>query len=212
MDAIASKIGTPIGKHWTRVVAGLPSFSLCAAAAACSPIAVSTTSTDFFTSSLFAPPCPRCLPHHAPVWFNFAGSEIDSFRDNPDIDQLEPLFVRYQNKMEAALEDFAADEGLTSETEIIDALRACRDDGDAAKNEWKKLDKMIDTMTKKEEFFIMMMKKAERMHNQTQEPPHPERLKGGGAGGKSNDNGGGSKSSKKWSPKKGFTCDDSILQ
>ena len=113
----------------------------------------------------------------------YTDSEIDSFRDNPDIDQLEPLFVRYQNKMEAALEDFAADEGLTSETEIIDALRACRDDGDAAKNEWKKLDKMIDTMTKKEEFFIMMMKKAERMHNQTQEPPHPERLKGGGAGG-----------------------------
>ena len=133
-----------------------------------------------------------------PRLIQLCGSEIDSFRDNPDIDALEPLFVRYQNKMEAALEDFAADEGLTSETEIIDALRACRDDGDAAKNEWKKLDKMIDTMTKKEEFFIMMMKKAERMHNRTQEPPHPERLKGGGAGGKSNDNGGGSKSSKKW--------------
>ena len=31
-------------------------------------------------------------------------------------------------------------------------------------HEWKQLDKMVDTMTKKEEFFIMMQKRAERQH------------------------------------------------
>ena len=65
---------------------------------------------------------------------------------------LDPLFERYQVRMEAALEDFAAEEGLNDPTEIIDALKETRDERD----EWKKLDKMIDTMTKKEEFFIMV--------------------------------------------------------
>ena len=119
----------------------------------------------------------------------FTNEEIDSFRDNPDIDQLEPLFVRYQNKMEAALEDFAAEEGLGDPSEIIDALRQVRDERD----EWKKLDKMIDTMTKKEEFFIMMMKKAERMNKGKKEPPHPDRMQGGGK----REDSSGSKSSKK---------------
>ena len=123
----------------------------------------------------------------------YTNEEIDSFRDNPRMEELEPLFVRYQNKMEAALEDFAADEGLGDSIEIIDALKQCRDE----KDEWKKLDKMIDTMTKKEEFFIMMMKKAERLHKGKKEPPHPERVSGGGGGKTSDGNGGSSKSSKK---------------
>jgi len=110
----------------------------------------------------------------------FSDSEIDSFRDNPDINALEPLFVRYQEKMEAALEDFAAVEGLRDSIEIIDALRECRDD---QKDEWKKLDKLIDTMTKKEEFFIMMVKKAERTFAKR------NGNSGGGSGGKSADAG-----------------------
>lgn len=102
----------------------------------------------------------------------FSEGEVDSFRDNPDLTQLDPLFERYQVRMEAALEDFAADEGLTSTSEIIDALETAR----AENNEWTQLDKMIDTMTKKEEFFVMMQKRAVRQHT---------KRTGGGAGGKS---------------------------
>ena len=82
----------------------------------------------------------------------FSAEEIDRFRDNADTSVLDPLFERYQVRMEAALEDFASEEGLSDPTEIIDALKETRDERD----EWKKLDKMIDTMTKKEEFFIMV--------------------------------------------------------
>ncbi len=107
------------------------------------------------------------------------------FRDGASIrhDALEDLFLKYQNRMEAALEDFAAEEGLRDASEIIDALRQTRDERD----EWKKLDKMIDTMTKKELFFVMMQKKAQRTFNGKAEPPHPDSL----AGGKSGDGGGG---------------------
>ena len=132
------------------------------------------------TKSLISKLNQKLLQDRGRHCFNewFTDSEIDSFRDNPDINALEPLFIRYQEKMEAALEDFAADEGLSDSIEIIDALKECRDE----KDEWKKLDKMIDTMTKKEEFFIMMVKKAERTHAK----------KNGGAGGKTSD-GAGSK-------------------
>ena len=119
----------------------------------------------------------------------FTASEIDSFVDNPAINELEPLFIRYQNKMEAALEEFARDEDLGDSAEIIEALSSVRDERD----EWKKLDKMIDTMTKKEEFFVMMMKKGERARKGKREPPHPDSLRNGG--GKTNE--GGSKSNKK---------------
>ena len=77
-------------------------------------------------------------------WYTEA--EIDSFRDNPAIDELEPLFIRYQNKMEKALENFAADEGLRDESEIIEALRSCRDD-DVGKSEWKKLGKFLNLLS-----------------------------------------------------------------
>ena len=88
----------------------------------------------------------------------FSAEEIDRFRDNADTSVLDPLFERYQVRMEAALEDFAREEGLSDPTEIIAALRETRDERD----EWKKLDKMIDTMTKKEEFFIMVRGAAEQ--------------------------------------------------
>ena len=110
----------------------------------------------------------------------FTAEEIAMFRDGGSVrhDALEDLFVRYQERMEAALEDFAAEEGLRDASEIIDALRQTRDERD----EWKKLDKMIDTMTKKELFFIMMQKKAERTFKGKKEPPHPDSLAGGKSG------------------------------
>jgi hypothetical protein len=97
--------------------------------------------------------------------------------------------------MESALEDFASEEGLRDEAEIIEALRACRDDDESGKNEWKKLDKMIDTMTKKEEFFVMMMKKAERTHAK-QTGNVIAHYSNAAPGGKTSDSA-GSKSSKK---------------
>ena len=50
----------------------------------------------------------------------FSAEEIDRFRDNADTSVLDPLFERYQVRMEAALEDFASEEGLSDPTEIID--------------------------------------------------------------------------------------------
>ena len=58
----------------------------------------------------------------------FSAEEIKDFQDNPDILALDPLFQRYQDKMEAALEDFASEEGLESAEEIIMALEQARDE------------------------------------------------------------------------------------
>ena len=90
----------------------------------------------------------------------FTPAEVDVFRDNADLTQMDPLYYRYMEKMEAAMSDFSQEEGLASAMEIFQALEACRDET----NEYKQLDKMIDTMSKKEEFFIMMQKRAERQH------------------------------------------------
>ena len=45
-------------------------------------------------------------------WFTY--DEIDWFRDNADISKLNPLFDRYQNKMEEALEKTAAELDITT--------------------------------------------------------------------------------------------------
>ena len=87
--------------------------------------------------------------------------------------------------MEAALEDFAADEGLSSAQEIVEALEQARDET----NEFAELDRLIDTMTKKEEFFLMMQKKAGRLlKNKTEDLSMMDDL-GSSAGGKSADSG-----------------------
>jgi hypothetical protein len=145
------------------------------------------------SKSLIAKLTAKLLQDRGRHCFNewFSDDEIMSFREGSAQLQTEPLFVRYQEKMEAALEDFCADEGLRDPAEIIDALRECREEG--GEGEWKKLDKMIDTMTKKEDFFVMMMKKADRTHAKREGGGGKTGGGGGGGGG----GGAGSKSSKK---------------
>ena len=76
----------------------------------------------------------------------FTEEEVDQFRDNADLSRMEPLFHRWQDKMEDLLTKFAADEGLESPSEIISALEECRcDTGD-----WKTLNNLINSMTEKE--------------------------------------------------------------
>ena len=89
----------------------------------------------------------------------FTPREVMRFKDNPDMTQLEPLYQRYMDKMEAALADFAADEGLRGAHDIFKALEECRE---RDSNEYRRIDRMIDVMAKKEEFFIMMQKNAEK--------------------------------------------------
>jgi len=150
------------------------------------------------SKSLIAKLTAKLLQDRGRHCFNewFSDDEIMSFREGSAQLQTEPLFVRYQEKMEAALEDFCADEGLRDPAEIIDALRECREEG--GEGEWKKLDKMIDTMTKKEDFFAMMMKKADRTHAKREGGGGKTGGGGGGSGGGGGGGGdAGSKSSKK---------------
>ena len=90
----------------------------------------------------------------------FTEEEIDRFRDNADTASLDPLFHRFQDKMEELLTGFAADEGLESPSEIIEALEACRSET----GEWKQLNNLINSMTEKELFFRSMQIRAEQTY------------------------------------------------
>ena len=76
----------------------------------------------------------------------FSEEEVDQFRDNADLSRMEPLFHRWQDNMEELLTRFAAEEGLESPSEIINALEECRSDT----GDWKTLNNLINSMTEKE--------------------------------------------------------------
>ena len=76
----------------------------------------------------------------------FSAEEVDQFRDNADTSALNPLFHRWQDKMEELLTLFAAQEGLESPGEIVSALEECRSDT----GDWKTLNNLINSMTEKE--------------------------------------------------------------
>ena len=91
------------------------------------------------------------------TWFTY--DEIDWFRDNADISKMNPLFVRYQDNMEAALEKTAAELDITTHQGIIAKLE---EETGGRKGQWRVLNRMIDVMTQKEEFFVMMKTLAEK--------------------------------------------------
>ncbi len=91
------------------------------------------------------------------AWFTY--DEIDWFRDNADLSKMDPLFSRYQDKMEAALEGVAAELGITSHADIIARLES---ETGGRKGQWRVLNRMIDIMTRREEFFEMMQTLAEK--------------------------------------------------
>ena len=90
-------------------------------------------------------------------WFTY--DEIDWFRDNADISKLNPLFDRYQNKMEEALEKTAAELDITNHSGIIAKLE---EETGGRKGQWRVLNRMINIMTEREEFFEMMQTLAEK--------------------------------------------------
>ena len=92
----------------------------------------------------------------------FSEEEILSFRTSAN---LEPFFERYQAKMEASLIDFCKrEEGLETTEDIVNALERARDETD----EYKQLDKLINSMSKREVFFKMMRRRADRLWNKKQ--------------------------------------------
>ena len=90
-------------------------------------------------------------------WFTY--DEIDWFRDNADISKMDPLFRRYQDKMEVSLEECAEEIGLKTHEAIIGKLQ---EETGGRKGQWRLLERMIDIMTKREEFFEMMQALAEK--------------------------------------------------
>jgi hypothetical protein len=90
-------------------------------------------------------------------WFTY--DEIDWFRDNADLSKLNPLFYRYQDKMEKLLEKVAAELDITTHSGIIAKLE---EETSGRKGQWRVLDRMISIMTEKEEFFEMMMQLAKK--------------------------------------------------
>ena len=90
-------------------------------------------------------------------WFTY--DEIDWFRDNADLSKMDPLFTRYQDKMEASMEECAAELGLKTHDAII---RRLQEETGGRKGQWRLLERMIDIMTKREEFFEMMQALAEK--------------------------------------------------
>ena len=76
----------------------------------------------------------------------FTEEEVDQFRDNADLSRMEPLFHRWQDKMEELLTHFASQEGLESPGEIISALEECRSNT----GDWITLNNLISSMTEKE--------------------------------------------------------------
>ena len=76
----------------------------------------------------------------------FTAEEVEQFRDTADMAKMDPLFERWQDKMEQLLTRFAAEEGLESPGEIISALEDCRSDT----GDWKTLNNLINSMTEKE--------------------------------------------------------------
>ena len=98
-------------------------------------------------------------------WFTY--DEIDWFRDNADLSKMDPLFTRYQDKMEASMEECAAELGLKTHDAIIRRLRG----NGGRKGQWRLLERMIDIMTKREEFFEMMQALAEKRFAAGEAPP-----------------------------------------
>ena len=93
------------------------------------------------------------------TWFTY--DEIDWFRDNADISKMDPLFVRYQDRMEEALEKTAAELDITTHQGIIAKLE---EETGGRKGQWRVLNRMIDIMTQREEFFVMMKNLAEKRY------------------------------------------------
>ena len=105
----------------------------------------------------------------------FSEDEILSFRTSAN---LEPLFERYQERMEASLVDFCRrEEGLETPVDIASALERARDETE----EYKQLDKLINSMSRREVFFKMMRRRADRLWDKKQSTM--DRLKQAGLGG-----------------------------
>lgn len=90
-------------------------------------------------------------------WFTY--DEIDWFRDNADLRRLEPLFTRYQRKMEESIEAVAREIGLTSHDEIF---RRLQEETAGREGQWRLLDRMLSVIDDREEFFVMMQTLAEK--------------------------------------------------
>ena len=90
-------------------------------------------------------------------WFSY--DEIDWFRDNADLSKLNPLFHRYQDNMEKALENVAAELDITTHAGILAKLE---EETAGRTGQWRVLDRMICIMTEKEEFFDMMVQLAKK--------------------------------------------------
>ena len=102
----------------------------------------------------------------------FTEEEILSFRTSADV---EGLFERYQEKMEASLTAFAQEEDASLETpeDIVRALERARDETE----EYRQLDKLVNAIGRREVFFKMMRRRADRLWEKREQSM--ARLKGG---------------------------------
>ena len=92
-------------------------------------------------------------------WFSY--DEVDWFRDNADISRLNPLFERYQRKMEESIEVIGEELGLTSHDAIY---RRLEQESGGSGGQRRLLDRMLSIIDDREEFFIMMQTLAEKRH------------------------------------------------
>ena len=93
----------------------------------------------------------------------FTDEEIALFRSGTNqLHVLEPYFERYQQIMESNLKEICTKEGIgDSDQEIIQALEEIKD----SSNDWKKLDKMVDSMTDPNVFYKLMRRKADKNYD-----------------------------------------------
>ena len=108
----------------------------------------------------------------------FTEEEILSFRTSANV---EGLFERYQRKMEASLTAFAHEEdaGLETPEDIVRALERARDETD----EYRQLDKLVNSIGRREVFFKMMRRRADRLWEKREQSMARLRDGSGGGGG-----------------------------